>query len=625
MPEQVHQQRKNPHIVIVGPPNSGKTTLFNSLTGHNNKTINYPGSTVFISKGKLQEKYQLKGTLTDTPGTYSLFPQSEEEKITNQLLFSKETIDAVIVTIDVGKLEAHMPFLFQLKEVGLPLILVLTMWDISGGKNFYIKSLEQELGLPVIPLNGLTGIGVSQLIKELKKILSLNFPLREINKPLKPWGEEQIDKALEEAKKIIQKCNKTNNKSPFLSERYDKYLLHPIAGPFVFLAVMFSLFASLFWLAEPFMSFIDGIFGGIVKEIVALNPKSLFLDFIGRGVLGSFGAVLVFVPQIFILFTGIHLLEDSGYLARAVTLVDGLFSRLGLSGRSFVPFLSGYACAIPAALSTRSLPSRRERYMTLFAIPFMSCSARLPVYTLLLGFFFFGQSSWKPGLFLTLIYFGSLFLGILAVFCLNLFLPKEKKKPFILDLPLYRRPSFKKVIRNAWHRTNHYLTKAGPVVFFFALLVWTGTHFPGNSLLPEGERIRQSYAGQIGQTIEPVFEFMGLDWRVGVALLAAFVAREVFVSALALLFFVTPQSANENVVNSLIEKMQNAVNSQGEFIFTFPSVLALIVFFMFSLQCFSTTAVMAKEIGGKFALIQLGTLNALAYIMAVLVYQTLSI
>ena len=610
-------------IIIVGPPNSGKTTLFNNLTGHKKKTVNYPGSTILISKGIIQEKYRIEGILTDTPGVYSLFPKSGEEAITRELLFSKQNIAAVIVTIDTGKLEAHLPFLFQLKDAGFPLLLVLTMWDKAKEKASFLKTLKQFLNVPIIPMKGLIGDGVPHLTEELKKILSLKPSEKSLKAP-KPWTEKKMEEAIKKAKDIVRKCNRIQKKDLFLSEKYDRFFLHPVMGLFLFLAVMFSLFSSLFWLAEPFMSLIDGIFGTVIEHIVALKPQSLAVDFIGKGIFGSLGAVLVFVPQIFILFLGIHFLEDSGYLARAVTLVDGFFSRFGLSGRSFVPFLSGYACAIPAALATRALSSRREKYMTLFAIPFMSCSARLPVYTLLLGFFFYGQSSWKPGLFLTLIYFGSLFLGILAVFFLNLFLPSEKKEPFILDLPLYRRPSLKTVIRNSWHRTKHYLTKAGPIVFLFALLVWVGTHFPGNLNLSDEEQIRQSYAGQIGQLIEPAFEAMGLDWRVGVALLAAFVAREVFVSSMALLFYVTREGVEGNLIGSLIEKMQNAVNSQGELIFTFPSVLALIVFFMLSLQCFSTTAVMSKEIGGKFALFQFVSLNVLAYITAVLVYQGLT-
>ena len=422
--------KEHPKIVIIGPPNSGKTTLFNNLTGYKNKTVNYPGSTVLVAKGNIQEKYELPATLTDTPGIYSLFSSSGEESVTNRLLFSeKNLIAGVIVTIDAGKLEAHLPLLFQLKETGLPLILVLTVWEKVNDKFFSFKTLSKLLDIPVIPIKGLIAEGIPQLIEELRKVISLKSEEKKIIKSPPFWTEEKMDAAVKKARDIAGKCRQTHKKDLFLSERYDRFLLHPVMGLLLFSVVMFSLFASLFWLAEPFMSLIDTFFGTVVEKVVSLSPGSLLTDFIGKGLIGSLGAVLVFVPQIFILFFGIHLLEDSGYLARAVTFSDGFFSKMGLSGRAFVPFLSGYACAIPAALAARSLSSRRERYMTLFALPFMSCSARLPVYTLLLGFFFYGQSSWKPGLFLTLIYFGSLFLGILSVFFLNLFLSPEKNRP----------------------------------------------------------------------------------------------------------------------------------------------------------------------------------------------------
>ena len=613
---------KPPQFLILGPPNSGKTTLFNHLTGHKNKTVNYPGSTVLISKGGIQQKYSVKATLTDTPGSYSVF--SSPPPLIQKLLFSKtDPVAAVIVTIDSGKLEAHLPFLFQLKEMGLSLVLVLSIWEDTGD-SFSLKTLKEQLQIPIVPMKGLIGAGVAELAEELKKILLKKSSLKR-PRIVKAWSEQKMERAIREAKNIMERCRFTQPKDMFLSKKYDRFLLHPVMGFGLFLLVMFTLFSSLFWLAEPFMSLIDGVFGKAVEVIVNLNPHSGFMDFLGKGLVGSLGAVFVFVPQIFILFFGIHFLESSGYLARAVTLVDGFFSKLGLSGHSFVPLLSGYACAIPAALATRGLNSKRERFMTLFAIPFMSCSARLPVYTLLLGFFFYGQSAIMPGLFMTLIYFGSLFLGMAAVALLNQVLPREKKPPFILDLPLYRYPSLKSVSSNAWRRTKHYLTKAGPVVFLFALLIWAGTHFPSSPGLSEGERIRQSFAGMTGQFIEPVFEWMGLDWRVGVALLVAFVAREVFVSAMALLFYVTRVTEGGAWVGSLIGKMQTAVNVKGELVFTMPSVVALIVFFMISLQCFSTTAVMSKEVGFKFALVQFLSLNVLAYGMAVLIYQLLSV
>ena len=388
---------------------------------------------------------------------------------------------------------------------------------------------------------------------------------------------------------------------------------------------MFGLFSSIFWLATPFMDIIDKIFSFLIEQTgqsLAFSPK--IADFISEGILASFGSVLVFVPQIFILFMGISLLEDTGYLARAVALMDGPFSKIGLSGRSFVPFLSGYACAIPSILLARNLNSKREKFMTLFSIPFMSCSARLPVYALLLSFLFYGQSAWKPGLALSLIYIASFFLGVSAVFFLNLFLKKEEKEIFLLDLPIYRRPVLTKILQNAGKRTQHYIIKAGPAIFTVALAIWLLIHFPLQPELSPAERIQHSYAGQIGRIVEPLFGAMGLDWRVGVALIAAFAAREVFVSVLVLVFSITAV-AEETLSQSLLETMKAASHADGSLIFTTTSVLGLIVFFMFSLQCLSTSAVIYKESGSlKLAITQFLTLNVLAYFMSVLVYQGLN-
>lgn len=602
-------------LVLVGPPNSGKTTLFNWLTGFKSQVVNYPGSTVQLSTGSLQKKYSLNVQITDTPGIYSFFSGSSDERITKQFLFSKSS--PVVLVLDSMKLEIQLPLLFQLKEAGFQVITVLTMSDLMKTP-LDIKTLSQFIEGPVISMKGLTGEGVRELVSEIKTILQKSG---QSPRPLKDWGVKKRNQTLERCRDIVRQSRKGREKNRFLSEKFDRFFLHPRWGIVFFCGIMFSLFSSLFWLAEPFMSAVDRFIGFSIDKILFWGGESWWVDLTANGIVMSLGAVLVFVPQIFILFAGISLLEDTGYLARAVALADGPFSRVGLSGKAFVPFLSGYACAIPAVLATRNLPSKRERWMAWFAIPFMSCSARLPVYTLLLSFLFYGQAAWKPGLALTVIYTGSLVLGIGACFFLNKILKSESRKnPFIVDFPLYRSPRLLKIFQHAYRQTRHYIIKAGPMIFFFALIVWFGTNFSG-SLTPVKE-IQSSYAGHLGRWIEPFFETMGLDWRVGVGLLAAFAAREVFVSAVALLFSVT--SSGEALTSSLLEQMSVAVNSQGEKIFTTASIMGLIVFFMFSLQCLSTTAIVYKESGSlRLAGIQLVLLNLIAYVAAVLTYQSL--
>jgi ferrous iron transport protein B len=317
-------------------------------------------------------------------------------------------------------------------------------------------------------------------------------------------------------------------------------------------------------------------------------------------------------------------LEDSGYLARAVTLVDGPFSYIGLSGRSLFPFLSGFACAIPATLSARSISSKRERWITIFVLPFMTCSARLPVYALLLSFLFYGDSAWKPGLLMSILYFLSLLLGILAAGILNVCLKSDKKSSFFMELPLYRRPVLSNILSSSWSRTRHFIWKAGPVIFTFALIMWVATHFPRYSDVTPEEQIQKSYAGQFGQVIEPVFERMGGDWRVGVSLLSAFVAREVFVSVLAVTLKNTGSEAKNSFHSSMVETMRMTEKPDGSPLFSRAGILALLVFFIFSLQCLSTTGIVYKETGSwKFAAVQLISLNFLAYVGAVVTYHLL--
>ena len=611
-------------IALVGQPNSGKTTLFNWFTGFKNRTVNYPGSTIFISSGNLSKKYQTKDhssiVLTDTPGCYSLNPKSMDEEVTRHYLFNEKNLRAVICVIDGSKLQAQLPLFFQLKEAGFKIVLALNMWDLIAKQNLNLKKLELELGVPVVPVNGLLGAGVYDVISHVLKILK-STP--NIVQKVEPWPLEKITEASKKSQLIYSSIsNKSQDRNLFISKKFDQFLLSPKFGLGFFAIIMFGLFSSIFWLADPFMGYVDNFFSFLIETTNAFGSNSLAVDFISNGIFASFGAVLVFVPQIFILFLGISLLEDSGYLARAVSLLDGPFSKIGLTGRSFIPFLSGYACAIPAILAARNLSSQREKLMVFFSVPFMSCSARLPVYALLLSALFYGQAAWKPGLALSFIYVGSFLLGVISVALLNLVIKQKKQRPFVIDIPIYRRPSIVKSLHSAWIRTKHYIFKAGPAIFVVSLIIWVMVSFPRDLNLSEANQIQASYAGQLGKLIEPVFEFIGVDWRVGVGLIAAFAAREVFVSALILVFNITGDS-EETMTNSLLENMNSAVNSSGELVFSIPSILALIVFFMIALQCVTTTAIVYKESKSfKLAAIQLVSFNVLAYIFAAITYHS---
>jgi ferrous iron transport protein B len=612
-------------VALVGAPNSGKTTLYNWLTGSKFKTVNYPGATVDVAFGSLHSRWQgVDCMVVDTPGTYSLFPKSEDEEITVKALFDKKvasTNPVVVCVVDGTQLARHLLSLEQLLEAGFKTILVITMSDLlkKSDQELDVNFLKEHYKIPVVLIDGTLGGGVQELTAELNRSTAQEI------KPLKAWSELQFSAKQSEIEKVAHRVlQKKSNKDVYsTTASMDRFLLHPVFGILIFILIMSGLFASIFYAAAPFMDMIDVFFSGLNEQVVAAAPDSLWTDFLGNGVIAGVGSVLIFVPQILILFLGIGLLESSGYLARAATLIDKPFSKVGLSGRSFVPVLSGFACAVPALMASRNIASSRDRWITNFIVPLMQCSARLPVFALLLGFIFKDQAVWKPGLALALIYFGGLLLGALAAAVVNRMLPaKQGSGFFMMELPIYRCPRSKVILKQAFSRTSAYLRRAGPAIFVLSVLIWLGTTFPHYEL-PSEERLPVSYLATAGHVMEPLFAPMGVDWRVGVGLISAFAAREVFVSAMAVVFRITSED-EEGQMAGLLDVMSQAQFPNGEMIFTVASSVGLIVFFMIALQCMSTVAMAAKEMHSwKFAIGQLLAFNIVAYLMAVFVVQTL--
>ncbi|RME14820.1 MAG: ferrous iron transporter B [Bdellovibrio sp.] len=597
-------------VILVGPPNSGKTTLFNRLTHSHFEVVNYPGSTVDYSVGEVQG---LK--VYDTPGVYSLEPTSPDEEVTLHVLESFPEAPIILV-LDATQYLRQVHLLRQVLSKGRSVLLVLTMNDIllKHGIRLHKDHLEKQLGIPVFLFDGTKGEGIEGIFEALQQAqpLALQVSREEWDKKNKALWQQVCGEKWDE----WQLREKT--------DRWDQVLLHPFWGLVAFVLIMMVFFSSIFWLAQPFMDFVDLGFAFLAEKVSQWGGSSLWSLFLADGLIGGMGAVFVFVPQIFILFLGIGFLEDSGYLARAATIIDKPLSYLGLSGRSFVPLLSGFACAVPAILSSRSLKSRKERWIAVSIIPFMTCSARLPVYALLLSFLFMGDAAWKPGLALLGIYVFSIVLGGIAAFILNKLLKVSEESFFTMDLPLYRKPVLQVLLKTALLRTQAYIKKAGPMIFILSVLIWAASHFPYYKDLSTSEQVQKSVAGQVGQVLEPIFEPMGGDWRVGVGLMSAFAAREVFVSSLAIMFNVTEDVEEEGVRNSLLAKMKQAKNLQGEPVFTLSSVLGLILFFMIALQCVSTSTVVAKEMNSlKFALYQVISMNIIAYILTVALVQGL--
>ena len=612
-------------IAVVGAPNSGKTTLFNWLTGSKFKTVNYPGSTVDCYRGSTLPNYGATLDVLDTPGVYSLQPQARDEEVTRNVLVKPSEIGFVasaIIVVDGMQLARQLYLVRQIQQMKIPFVLAVTMADLlrKSGMQLDQQKLSELINAPVVMVDGTLGGGVKQLVEAVRNLKSQKPNLqRDFVWDSRKITEEQ--KISEDwANTCIRKV-KEGNQLAMRLRSLDRWFLHPIFGVFTFIAIMTIMFSSIFWLAAPAMDWVDGAISWTAAQVYLwLGPNSLS-DFLSNGVIAGFGAILVFVPQIFILFFGFTILEDSGYLARAATIVDRPFQKIGLSGRAFVPILSSFACAVPGVLAARNLRSKRERWITIFILPLMTCSARLPVYALLLTFLFAGEPAWKPGLALAGLYLASLIIGAIAAAILNRMLKVSADSHFLMELPFYRMPKWRVVLRTALLRTTSYVTKAGPTIFVLVLILWVGTHYPHIPGASESEQLQKSYVGQLGQMIEPVFEPMGLDWRGGLGLMSAFVAREVFVSALAVIFNIA-DVGEDSLQKNLIEKMHHASNADGMYVFTNASVLGLIVFFMIALQCLSTTGVTAKEMASwKFAVIQLIAWNVLAYILAVGVVQ----
>jgi ferrous iron transport protein B len=627
-------------VALVGSPNSGKTTLFNWLTGSRFKTVNYPGATVDYSIGRTHDRYGSEAVqIMDTPGTYSLDPKSPDERVTHDAIFSHRVHGAasvVVAVADATHLARQLLVTRQLIESGFSVVLAVTMSDLLSERRetLDVDSLSKELGIPVVLINGRLGGGVDRLVDAIRYQLS-GAGARPKAAKMERWTDERVEAMLAVNSAIVARAllpqvvmrPEAPGKLTTARERtrrIDRVLLHPVLGLVIFIALMTLLFSSIFWAAAPAMDAVDAGFSWLAETVRAFGEDNLAIDFLSNGVIASAGAVLVFVPQIFILFLGITLFEDSGYLARSATLIDKPLSKLGLGGRSFVPMLSGYACAIPAMMAARSINSKRERWLTLFILPLMSCSARLPVYALLLAFLFHGKPAWYAGLALAGIYILSLIVGGIAALIAGRFLKIDDRSFFMMELPVYRRPRAPLVLRQALTRTLAYIKRAGVPIFTFALIMWIAVTFPNFREKDDTARLSSSFAAQAGHVIQPIFTPMGGDWRTGVGLMSAFAARETFVSSLAVVFQVASNDDDATLKDSLIARMQEAQAPDGGPLFTISSVIGLIVFFMIALQCLATVAIAARESGGwKFALVQLAIFNAVAYVLSVGLVQGL--
>ena len=644
-------------FALVGNPNCGKSTLFNRLTGLTQKTSNLPGTTVEAMHGEIKVG-QKTIHLLDLPGIYSLYTKSEDEGLVVKHLIRKDENkpEAIIFVMDASNLRRNLLLFSQVAELQIPCACVLTMTDtaVRRGIDIDLLALQAALGVPCIAFNPRKekNIGcVVSLFSATAKPNIIGAPtqlpqrLQEYQQGAKIQGlsEETLRRYIS-IEEVIKKCT---TKRPVglksLTLKIDRLTTHKWAGYFIFAAIMMVLFQGVFSLAKLPMDLIEMAFQTISSTIKSILPDGLVSNFIVQGLIGGMEGVVVFVPQIFILFFLIGLLEDSGYMVRASFITDRIMRKLGLNGRSIIPLVGGFACAIPSIMATRSIKSKRERLATMIVVPLMSCSARLPVYVLLVSVAIPFAQFWGPfhaqTFVITSAYMAGIVVAVILAFIFRLFQGKQSSSEFILELPAYQIPRIQTVLHQAWLKCLSFLSEAGKVIIVISMILWFLSNFGPSEAMKTAEteahilsqldpshgedikttlRLEASYAGHLGKWIEPAIEPLGYDWKTGIALITSFAAREVFVGTMATLF----QSSEDNT-QGIIEKMQAVKNPKtGKPLYGLPYALSLIVFYAFALQCMSTMAVMKRETGSWTWPIALFLIyGIIAYIGAYMVYH----
>jgi ferrous iron transport protein B len=611
------QARKatRPHVVaIIGPPNSGKSTLFNRLTGLRQKVANFPGVTVEQRVGRAKTKHDREVILVDLPGVYSLNPRSEDEQVTRNVLAGEmpgiPKPDAVLLILDCTNLGRHLVLAAPILNLKLPTLVILNMADDLHNRGGKVDTgeLASELGAPVALISAAKGEGVEKVFQFMEGTAAGTTSLATPKVELPVL--QDIPRCRQWAHQVGVGAAYQAPAPPLWTRRLDAIFLHPIFGLAIFVVVVAAVFQTIFSLAKPLMDGLQALIqvsGGWIEQ--ALPPsvlRSLLVDGVWHGV----GSVIVFLPQILLLFLFIGILEDSGYLARAALIADRSMAKFGLQGKSFIPLLSAYACAVPAIMATRTIESKRDRLATILIAPLMTCSARLPVYTLIIAAFIPERHLLGPllgtqaGALLGLYVLGFV-AAVATARLLKSSILKSERTPFMLEMPPYRMPTFRSLSLRLYDRSKIFLRRAGTVILVVAVVLWVMLHLPlQNGKAPE---IGNSFAGMIGHTVEPVIKPLGFNWKIGIGLISSLAAREVIVSTLGTIYAVegSEQSAG----------LRSALQSE----LTPGGAVALLVFFAFAMQCMSTIAVVRRETGGwKWPAIQFAYMTLLAYVCALI-------
>lgn len=679
-----------PLIAIVGNPNSGKTTLFNLLTGLKQKVANYPGVTVEKKIGECYSQHGKKLRLIDLPGAYSLNARSPDEAVLRDVLLGRRVEtprpDRVVCVVDSANLERNLYLVSQVMELGLPTVLVLNMVDVAEQRQWRIDAgrLSDLLGIPVVKTQAVTGTGLIELKQALSRAdlpvprwasatipegvrhaleqsrgplcetgaihakASLLEPLyllsghdpthagladsqmgrvhelrQRIDAAFPGWEDDLVAeryRSIEELCRVVLK--RPDQEADTITTKLDRIFLHPVLGFVNMLLALMVLAYLIFSVAAYPMDWIESGFGLLGKWVEGLMSEGDLRDLIVNGVISGVGGVVIFLPQIVILFFFIGIMEDTGYMARLAFIMDWAMSKVGLNGKSFLPFLSSYACAVPGVMAARTIDNPKDRLITILVAPLASCSARLPVYTLLIGVLF--PTEQVGALTQAALFAGLYALGTGGAFVFAWIFSRSIMKgtasPMVLEMPAYKRPALKSVVLLVWQRAKAFLVRAGTIILGISILIWAASTYPKSDTEDKALQLENSFAGQAGRLIEPAIKPLGYDWKIGIGLIGSFAAREVFNSTMAVVYAV--ESGDDENLAPLRDKLAAERKPDGKPVYTPLVCISLLVFYVFAMQCVSTTAIVKRETGSwGWALFQLGYMTGTAYLLSLLIFQ----
>jgi ferrous iron transport protein B len=618
----VYLHPSGPLVALVGNPNCGKTALFNLLTGSTQKVANYAGVTVERKEGRLQLASGKSVRILDLPGAYSLYPRSLDERVTCNVLLGRaqgeKRPDYVVCVVDATNLRRNLRLVLAVRRMGLPCVVALNMMDVAARRGIHVDpdALARELGLPVVATVGVKAEGDANLRAQLEQLDG--FQSGAINSSVvSDADQESIDSDHETVQKILVRLGLDSIVPDLLSDRIDRIVLHPVMGPLILTALLFMIFQAMFSLAALPMDAIKTGTEWLGQEVTSLLPDSWLRSLVVNGLIAGAGGVIVFLPQILILFFFILLLEESGYLPRAAFLLDRIMGSVGLSGRSFIPLLSSFACAIPGIMATRTIANPRDRMVTMMIAPLMTCSARLPIYALLISAFIPQRLVWGGIELQGLVLFGLYLIGVIGAMAVALVLKHftsdgQLVRPLMMELPSYHLPTVRNLAIGLWQRVEIFLRRVGNIILILSVGLWFLASFPGAPPGATGQAIEYSIVGIIGHALAVVFAPIGFNWQISVALVPGMAAREVAVSALGTVYALS--ATGDDTSSALMPLISHS--------WSLATALSLLAWYVFAPQCLSTLAAVKRETGNwKMPLIIAGYLFGLAYLASFITYR----